>query len=488
MLKLIFIEIKKILSKRSIYVVFLLMLLFCILNNILYKLDYDNDGNYKYLEVDSLKEEENTLKEEIKKYSKDNSNEVTMYITVLTKLDLINLKKQYLYNSWQYNKINDYLYNPLYMVNYYSYVEDNNKELVKVKLEYQNILDKFKNDDWKYFLNLEKSSLNNEINSLKEAINITTKKEDLLELKEKLSNLENDLKLLNYRLDNNIKEDGSYLNKALNEYQINYVNVSNYKDRERTRKEEVIYLENLSNMKINQYILENKININKENNLSNQLKTITEDYELFLVILVLMIASGIIVDEFRDGTIKLLLIKPYSRGKILLSKYLAFILILVSSITFLILIQLIIGGVIFGFTSLKVPVVVYDLNKLKLVEYSVIHYMFIRILARLPFFILMGVLAMLMGVISCNVIVSIMIPMMMYMFSPAIYSLVLRKKLEFMKYFISMNFNLENYLFGNITEVSGINLEFSCIVLMCYFILLVIFTYILFKRKNIKNI
>ena len=46
----------------------------------------------------------------------------------------------------------------------------------------------------------------------------------------------------------------------------------------------------------------------------------------FIIILILMVASTIVAEEFTTGTIKLLLIKPFSRGKILLSKYLTVIL------------------------------------------------------------------------------------------------------------------------------------------------------------------
>ncbi|WP_145453457.1 ABC transporter permease subunit, partial [Staphylococcus epidermidis] len=38
---------------------------------------------------------------------------------------------------------------------------------------------------------------------------------------------------------------------------------------------------------------------------------------------VLIIAAGIVANEFSWGTIKVLLVKPYKRWKILLSKYIA---------------------------------------------------------------------------------------------------------------------------------------------------------------------
>ena len=101
MLTLIKVELKKIFNKKSIYIIWGLMVIFCLLNNILYKTDYDDNGNYKYLEHDKLKQEEQQLQEELTKYNKDNENEVTMYITIKTKLDIINLKKKFTEPSWQ---------------------------------------------------------------------------------------------------------------------------------------------------------------------------------------------------------------------------------------------------------------------------------------------------------------------------------------------------------------------------------------------------
>ena len=45
MIKLLQVELKKILKRKSIYIIWGLMLIFCLLNNILYWTDYDEEGN-----------------------------------------------------------------------------------------------------------------------------------------------------------------------------------------------------------------------------------------------------------------------------------------------------------------------------------------------------------------------------------------------------------------------------------------------------------
>ena len=228
--------------------------------------------------------------------------------------------------------------------------------------------------------------------------------------------------------------------------------------------------------KISQYIIENKQNINKENNLNYQLRTIVEDYEIFITILILIVCSTIICEEFQNGTIKLLLIKPYSRGKILLSKYFATIIILLFIICYLIFIQILIGGIFFGLDSLKIPVIVYDFNKEIIIEYNVFLYMIIRIITKIPMIIMILTISFSLSTIINNVSLAITIPLLIYMFTPSINYLIVQYKIELLKYFFSINWNFNNYLFGKSSEIEGLNLKFSLIVLGIYFILITLLT------------
>lgn len=490
MLTLIKVELKKIFHKKSVYIIWGFMIIFCLFNNILYKTDYDENGNYKYLEQENLNQEKQKLQEELKKYNKDNETEVSMYATIKTKLDIINLKKKFPDASWQYRKINTYLYDVVYQLNNYQYIDKIELKNTETNQQYQTILQKLQENDWRYFLKIEQHQLKEKIKKLTEQMNLISDKKEQLQLKEQLSAYQFNLKILKYRLENDIKEDNSYLNLALESYQENYKIVEYYQNNnlKRTYQEERKYRDSLFNMKVNQYIIENKQNINQPNNLNYQLRTIVEDYEIFLVILILILSGTIICDEFKDGTIKLLLIKPYSRGKILLSKYFTVATVIGISILFLVTIQLIIGGIIFGFDSLRLPVVIYHFTKSKIIEYSVIEYMGIRILTRIPFFLILISIAMGIGTLSNSSILSITIPLMLYMFSPSLENLAAQYHLTFMKYLVNINWNLQDFLFGNLKEISFISLSDSIIMLIIYFIALWILTFQIFKKKNIKNI
>ncbi|MBC1553582.1 ABC transporter permease subunit [Listeria booriae] len=74
---------------------------------------------------------------------------------------------------------------------------------------------------------------------------------------------------------------------------------------------------------------------------------------MFLVALFsIVIASSVVASEFSFGTIKLLLIRPYKRWEILLSKYIVVMLYAVALALFTLLITYLISGVLISFGSL----------------------------------------------------------------------------------------------------------------------------------------
>lgn len=68
----------------------------------------------------------------------------------------------------------------------------------------------------------------------------------------------------------------------------------------------------------------------------------------FAGLFVIIIAAGIVANEFTWGTIKVLLIKPFSRWKILLSKYITVVLFLLLTLLTLFVTASIVGTILFG--------------------------------------------------------------------------------------------------------------------------------------------
>ncbi|WP_342389300.1 ABC transporter permease [Salinicoccus bachuensis] len=73
---------------------------------------------------------------------------------------------------------------------------------------------------------------------------------------------------------------------------------------------------------------------------------------------VIIIAGGIVANEFRWGTIKQLLIRPISRSTILLSKYIALLLFTLFTVVFLLATSILVGAVIYGIPAINPEVIV----------------------------------------------------------------------------------------------------------------------------------
>ena len=204
--------------------------------------------------------------------------------------------------------------------------------------------------------------------------------------------------------------------------------------------------------------------------------------------MIIMIAGTIVSEEFNKGTIKLLLVKPYSRNKILLAKFVTILIMIVFSIAAVVGMELIVGGIIFGFESLSIPIVEYNFATESLETMSIFAYLGIEIITQLPKLILLATLAFACSTLFTNSAVAIAIPLLGYMSADMINMLVVQFKVEFMKFFVSLNWNFEEYLFGNLPQMEGLTFNFSAIICMIYFVVMIIPTFIAFKKKNIKNI
>ncbi len=78
-------------------------------------------------------------------------------------------------------------------------------------------------------------------------------------------------------------------------------------------------------------------------------------YSMAIAVLGAIIAGGLIAREFQSGTIRLLLIRPKTRTKIVLSKFLALIIICFVLYALTALVNLLTNGILLGFSDLAHP-------------------------------------------------------------------------------------------------------------------------------------
>lgn len=448
MLKLIYNELYKVLHKKSTYIILIITTALITLVSTIYKMETPNYGEPYFeqtgTEIDIKLAKE--MNEYYKKYNEDN---------------------------WQYYKLDDY-YNIAYT--YYNY--GNNKD------EFENIKTAFANDDWKYFankeLNEEKDKLT-ELNTLRPTL--TVKEQQAVDID--IFTTKTNIETLEYRLKEDVKYGNDYLNEAIDV--INNTSSSVILYEQATKDEKQNYEESIKDYYENKYILENKEDTNNSSDLKCLLTNFFQEYSFMILVFGIMISGAMVSDEYSKGTIKSLLITPYKRSTIILSKFLTSILLTISFIFITYLIQILIGGLILGFGSLNNHVVIYNIASKSLEIMSIYKYCLINMLATLPQILLLITLAFSLSTIIGSTAFSIAITFAGLIGSSIINVFAVMYKIKILKYFVTTNWDFNLYLFGK-TSQYGTSLTHAIVVCIIYFLIMVITTFIVFKRKNIKNI
>ena len=479
-------ELTKIFKKKSIYIILFVTLAFVILSNCMYKYFY-NSSNYSYYS-DSYVE---FAKEEIKGLDPNKTSDTKMYIEYKTVIDVSDMMKQYKNDAWQIQIIASTLESYINERNTYLYgAEKNEEQAEKINQQINELTKRLQNDDWKFFANEELEKSEEKLKELEDEKKSTQDKQRLQELENEIAIAKIDLKVAKYRADENIKYGYDYMNTALNNYQQNSYIVEQIKssNEELTYQEKKEYNESLEEKEISKYIIENHVDVEKVNDLRGILSRFFNEFGLFIIVIVVMIAGTIVSEEFNKGTIKLLLIKPYSRTKILLAKFITVLIMIVFSTVVIIGMELIVGGLIYGFDSLSIPVIVYNFETNMIQEINIFSYLGLQIFSILPSIILLATLSFALSTIFTNSPVAIALPLLGYMGVTVINQLAIQYNIGFLKYFVTLNWDFAQYLFGGMPLMEGLTPIFSIIICIIYFVIMLIPTLIIFKKKNIKNI
>ena len=478
-------ELTKIFKKKSIYITLLVVLAFVILANCIYKFFFTRGSEYGYSDSYIT-----YIKEDLAKLDPTNPSDTSMYIDLKSQLDTYELMQKYDEGAWQRQIIASQVATYVNEKNTYLYSAEKDEEKAnEIENKINDTLQKLENDDWRYFANLDLEQANEKVELLEEQKANTQDRQQLEELEISIENAKIDKEVAKYRVDKDIKYGTDYLNEALTTYQNyakNIIQMGNFDNLEYEEKLE--YNKSLEEKELSRYIIENKQDINKTNDTRGILKNFFSEYGLFIIVIVVMIAGTIVSEEFNKGTVKLLLIKPYSRTKILLSKYITILVMTVFAIAIILLMELIVGGIVFGYDSLSIPVVEYNFNTSQLEILNIFTYVGIEILTQLPMIILLATLAFALSTIFTNSALAITISLLGFMSPSIINALVIQYKVDFMRFFVTMNWDLSEYLFGKLPSMQGMTLGFSIIMCLIYLFAMIIPTFIIFKKKNIKNI
>lgn len=484
MINLIKNEFIKIFKKKSTYIILAITIAMIILSNVIYKTT--SNIFYSNYSSDMIA----FYEEDLKDMNPNDPSTLSIYLEEKTQYDMLKLIEKYGFESWQANIIPQELQGYIYTINEYTYSSQKNEtNYNEAKQKYNEIVKKLDTDDWKYFASSELEKVKEEIDFQNTQKNNTTNQLEINSIEENINHLEAQKQVLNWRLEKDISYANSFLNSCLENYAYLSSEIYSYEHTENHKySEKQEYYNTLKEFNTNKYYIENDIkNISQYDNRGILLNLFSE-YELFILIFIVMIAGSMISEEFNKGTIKLLLVRPYNRVKILLAKFIVCILSLLLFILVVASCQFIIGGIIQGFDSTSIPAVVYNFDTKQIETISIFKYILITAIAKLPMYLLLLTLSFACSTIFTNTPIAIVIPLLGYMGSELINLLAINYNIKLLTYFVTLNWDFTQYLFGGLPNYEGLTVPFSLIICTIYFVIMLITTFITFKKKNIKNI
>ena len=465
-------EITKVLRKKGIYIMLIIIIAYVVLSNFLYKYFYNKTS----ISDEYSEENISILKDEMQSLDTNLSSDLEIYVSDKTTIDTYELLKKYDKNSWQYEIIKENGTDYISQINQCKYILKNENALKTVQNQYDEFLKKLDKNNWRTFAEEELAMLKQ------------TKK-DQTEIDKSDNSQDIQIEALEMRLKYNIKYGNNYKNKALSNYVQNSLMVADLeKNNNKTYEEKQQYQEAKAEQAKSKYAIENDKDIYSENNLRSMLLKTLSEYELFIIITIVLVAGAIVSDEFNKGTIKLLLVRPYKRSKILLAKFITVLITLLATIIVVCILQFIISGIFFGFNSLNIPVVEYNFNSEKIIEMSIFKKMLIQIAGKLPIYILLGTLAFSLSTLFNNTAVAISVTLLGYMSSDIINQFAHYFKIKWLKFFVTPNWDFTQFYFGKLPNMEGITLLFSAAICLVYFIIMLTYSFLVFKHRNIKNV
>ena len=222
------------------------------------------------------------------------------------------------------------------------------------------------------------------------------------------------------------------------------------------------YEEIVERMVLEKYAFENNIQYNILLNTENTnapvpkdariiLMKIFDNFEIIFVFIVIAISSTIISEEYSKRTIKNLFVKPHKRTKIMCSKIITNIFLVIIIIVCMVLLQYIVGGLIFGFDSYNLDAIIYNKSSQNIDVMNLTYYMLNLIINKISLYILLIAISILLSAFTSNIALNILISLGIY---------------------IIFNYS---------------NIAYSPIILIVFAIIIDMLSLVIFQNKDVKN-
>ncbi|SEQ76624.1 ABC-2 type transport system permease protein [Virgibacillus subterraneus] len=196
----------------------------------------------------------------------------------------------------------------------------------------------------------------------------------------------------------------------------------------------------------------------------------------------IIVAAGIIANEFKWGTIKLLLIRPITRTKILLSKYVSVLLFALFTLLYVLVFSWVVGILFFGINGMDPHIV---LNQSESYSYvSVIQQIIEGYGFQLVTLLMMATFAFMISAIFRQSSLAIGIAIFLMLAGNAIVTFF--ADYSWAKYIMFANTDLSQYTNGT-PWLDGMSLGFSITVLVVYYLIFLVLSWVFFTKRDVAG-
>jgi ABC-2 type transport system permease protein len=234
-----------------------------------------------------------------------------------------------------------------------------------------------------------------------------------------------------------------------------------------------------SRIHVNQYHLTHNLPPTDETLWGNMLKA--ADLVIVVTVFTVVIAADSVAGEFGSGTIKLLLIRPVSRSKILLSKYISAIVFSVLLLLVLFISAFLVSGLLQGFHDVGVPFVYASsdgiVHTTNIVQEAISTYLY-----QCVQMIITVTMAFMISTVFRSSSIAIALSVGIMFAGSSIVSFL--SQFSWAKYYLFENTDLTQYLTGT-PNIQGMTLSFSVTVIIVYFLIFNALSWIVFKKRDV---
>ena len=486
MIRLISAELKKVFKKKAIYIMLIIVLGFGILTNLIYKyadkFTFGEDNRYH------SKAERDDLAKYAKTLNLKKPEELDEYIYDQTEIYFYDYCMEN--EEWRCTFLVEDSYSTVfnYMDSLYNPKTEYDKETVKAELD--KAIKELKENDIFGIYKIKKNALEKELNELIAAKELITNKKDLQYAESQIIQRKNEILRYDLLIEHKItadKKDDSKRAQVESYIMAKMANETLDTHDKLTDDEKKEYRLNKEAISLNKYMIDHEIDDSKPTVAAN-LKYFFGDFSFFIVLFVIIISGGIMADEYHKGTIKQLLIKPFTRSQILTSKLLTILILIPTFALMVFTIYFVLTCLFTGFTGVFDAIPVYDYIKDEIIVYNVFNYNFMMFVSRIPYFVIVSLISFAVSTITSSTALSIVMPLALVFFSNIINMAIDSFQFKWLRWFVTYIWNLEKYIF--VRNYDGVlnSLGFNIIFIIIYILAITILPYIFFNRKDIKNV